>query len=212
MPKKELTTIEVLRIILGGFREEIRSGARKLVDILPEPLKKKWIGRVVGVLAQIVERFDLKGIEEIISDAIEIASDEIGRQLAKSEKKEEVEILKEAKKILEDAKERLKKATDIEAEKNRIIAELQAFADILNVLKMIEERFVPEEEKKEIKIDWNKIFQRIDAAYKIIKKTATEKIIPELEKAYTETKETIKKINQKASDAAQKVKKWPRPF
>ncbi len=216
MPRKELDTIEILRQVLGFLRPEMRGVATKIVNVLPTGVKHPIVGRLLGLFAQKVEEVDIKGLQEILSDVLEMISDEIVNEATNLERKKELGELKELKKLLENARERLQRAEDMEQEKEKILQELTAFKEIIRAMKQIEEIFVPEEKKKEIKIDWNKIFQKIDAAYKIIKETATEKIIPELKKVftevYTETKGTIKKLDQKASRAARKVKKWPRPF
>lgn len=181
---------EILRVLIGGIRPEIRQAAKKLVELLPEKARIPAIGRLVGALAQIVEKQNIFGIQEILSDAIEIVSDEIGKQVDKKTKDE----LQKHKKTLEEAleevnkkaRERLEKAQNVEEEKNRILEELKALDEILEEMKKIEKKYVPEEKKKEKKIDWDKIFQKINEGYQ--------------------------EINRKAESWAERINKWPRPF
>jgi hypothetical protein len=76
-----ITLKEALRIAVGAIRPELRKAAQWIVNQLPPALRQEWLGRIIGALAQIVERTEILGIQESISDAIEIISDEIGKQV-----------------------------------------------------------------------------------------------------------------------------------
>jgi hypothetical protein len=183
-------TAELIREILGFFRPEIRERARELVDVLPPGLRRPIIGRFIGFLAQRVEKMDLLGMQEAISDAIEIISDEITKEVRRKAKPEEIDELKEIRKILENTRERLRQAENIEDEKNRIIAELQAYESILEVFKTIEEKYVPKEERK---IDWAKVGERLKEVMKVINEQGIQKALEFIKEKYPEAKEEIKK-------------------
>jgi hypothetical protein len=181
---------ESIREILGFFRPEIREYSRKLVDVLPPRLRHHIIGRFIGFLAQRVEKMDLLGMQEPISDAIEIISDEITKEVRRKAKPEEIDELKEIRKILENARERLKQAENVEDEKNRIIAELQAYEAILEIFKTIEEKYVPKEEKK---IDWAKLGEKFKEIIKVINEQGIQKAIEFIKEKYPEAKEEIRR-------------------
>jgi len=82
-----VTLKETLRIAVGAIRPELRKAAQWIVNHLPPALRQEWIGRIIGALAQIVERTEILGIQESISDAIEIISDEIGKQVREKKAK-----------------------------------------------------------------------------------------------------------------------------
>jgi hypothetical protein len=159
-------TKELIRQLLGAVRPEIRELSRKLLNILPPQLRKEGIGRIIGFLAQRIEKRDMGGFQEAISDAIEIISDEIGKQVRSKARPEEIDELKEFRKMLENARERLRQAENVEEVRDRIIAELQAYESILEFFKTIEEKYVPKEEKK---IDWEKIFGKLKEKYPEVK-------------------------------------------
>jgi hypothetical protein len=171
-----ITLKEALRIAVGAIRPEIRRIAQWMVDRLPPALRQEWIGRIVGALAQIVEGTEILGIQESISDAIEIISDEIARQVReKKAKKGEIDAMNELKRILENARERLRQAENIEDEKNRIIAELQAYESILEIFKTIEERYAPKKEQR--RIDWSKVGERIREIIRVINEQGIQRAI-----------------------------------
>ena len=160
-------TKELIRQAVGIIRPEIRAFARKLVGILPPQLRKEWIGRVIGFIAQRIAKTDLLGFQEAIANAVEIISDEIGKQVKeKSNRKEDIDFMNETKSTLVDIRERLRQASNIEDEKNRIIAEIRAYQDIVKFFKEIEEKFIPKSEKR---IDWEKISEKIKNIENIIK-------------------------------------------
>jgi DNA repair exonuclease SbcCD ATPase subunit len=184
-------TKELIRQILGALRPEIRGLARKLVDFLPPQLRKEWVGRIIGFLAQRVEKMDIAGFQESISDAIEIISDEISKQVRERKaKEEEIDMMREIRKILENARERLRQAENIEDGKNRIIAELQAYESILEVFKTIEEKYVPKEERK---IDWEKVGERLKEVMKVINEQGIQKALEFLKEKYPEVREEIRR-------------------
>jgi flagellar biosynthesis/type III secretory pathway chaperone len=183
-----ITLKEAFRIAVGAIRPELRKVAQWIVDQLPPALRQEWLGRIMGALAQIVERTEILGIQESISDAIEIISDEIGKKVRRKAQPEEIDELKETKKILENALERLKQAENVEDEKNRIIAELQAYEAILEIFKTIEEKYVPKEEKK---IDWAKIGEKLKEIIKVINEQGIQKAIEFIKEKYPEAKEEI---------------------
>ena len=178
-------TAELIREILGFVRPEIREYARKLVDVLPSRLRHHMIGRVVGFLAQRVEKMDLLGMEEAISDAMEIISDEITKEIRRKAKPEEIDELEELRKMLEDARKRLKQAENVEEVRDRIIAELQAYEAILEIFKRIEEKYVPKEERK---IDWAKVGEKLKEIIKVINEQGLQKAIEFVRTKYPEVK------------------------
>jgi hypothetical protein len=178
-------TAELIREILGFFRPEIREYARKLVDVLPPRLRHPIIGRVVGFLAQRVEKMDLLGMQEAISDTIEIISDEITKEVRRKVKPEEIKELEELRKMLENARERLKQAENVEEVRDRIIAELQAYEAILEIFKTIEEKYVPKEERK---IDWAKVGEKLKEIIKVINEQGLQKAIEFVRTKYPEVK------------------------
>lgn len=183
-------TAELIREILGFFRPEIRERARELVNVLPPSLRHQMIGRVIGFLAQRVEKMDLLGMQETISDAIEIISDEITKEVRRKAKPEEIDELKEIRKILENARERLRQAENVEEVRDRIIAELQAYEAILEIFKTIEEKYVPKEERK---IDWERVGERLKEVMKFINEQGIQKAIEFIKEKYPEAKEEIKR-------------------
>jgi hypothetical protein len=178
-------TAELIREILGFVRPEIREYARKLVDLLPSRLRHHMIGRVVGFLAQRVEKMDLLGMEEAISDAMEIISDEITKEIRRKAKPEEIDELEELRKMLENARERLRQAENVEEVRDRIIAELQAYEAILEIFKTIEEKYVPKEERK---IDWAKVGEKLKEIIKVINEQGLQKAIEFVRTKYPEVK------------------------
>jgi urease gamma subunit len=181
-----ITLKEALRIAVGAIRPEIRKAAQWIVDQLPPALRQEWIGRIIGALAQIVERTEILGIQESISDAIEIISDEIGRQVReKKAKKEEIDLMNELRKMLENARKRLRQAKNVEEVRDRIIAELQAYEAILEIFKTIEEKYVPKEERK---IDWAKVGERLKEIIKVINEQGLQKAIEFVRTKYPEVK------------------------
>jgi Na+/phosphate symporter len=188
-----ITLKEAFRILVGAIRPELRKAAQEIVNYLPPALRKEWVGRIVGALAQIIEKTEIFGIQESISDVIEIISDEISKQVReKKDKKEEIDSMNEIRKMLENTRERLKQAENVEDEKNRIIAELQAYEAILEIFKTIEEKYVPKEEKKEEKkIDWAKLEEKLKEIIKVINEQGIQKAIEFIKEKYPEAKEEI---------------------
>jgi urease gamma subunit len=186
-----ITLKEAIRIIIGAIRPELRKTAKEIVNYLPPALRQEGVGRIIGALAQIVERTEILGIQESISDAIEIISDEIDKQVReKKGKKEEINSMNELKKMLENARERLRQAENVEDEKNRIIAELQAYESILQFFKTIEEKYVPKEERK---IDWERVEGRLKEVMNFINEQGIQKAIEFIKEKYPEAKEEIKR-------------------
>jgi intein/homing endonuclease len=181
---------ELIREILGFFRPEIRERARELVNVLPPSLRHQMIGRFIGFLAQRVEKMDLLGMQETISDAIEIISDEITKEVRRKAKPEEIDELKEIRKILENARERLRQAENVEEVRDRIIAELEAYEAILEIFKTIEEKYVPKEERK---IDRERVEERLKEVMKFINEQGIQKAIEFIKEKYPEAKEEIKR-------------------
>jgi hypothetical protein len=198
-------TAELIREILGFLRPEIRERARELVDVLPPRLRHHMIGRVVGFLAQRVEKMDLLGMQEAISDAMEIISDEITKEVRRKAKPEEIDELKEIRKILENTRERLRQAGNIEDEKNRIIAELQAYESILEIFKTIEERYVPREKRR---IDWERIFGKLKEIINVINEKGIKRAYEFLKEKYPEAKEEIRRQKREFSRGFRRV--WRR--
>jgi hypothetical protein len=194
-------TAELIREILGFVRPEIREYARKLVDVLPSRLRHHMIGRLVGFLAQRVEKMDLLGIEEAISDAMEIISDEITKEIRRKAKPEEIDELEELRKMLEDARKRLKQAENVEEVRDRIIAELQAYEAILEIFKTIEEKYVPKEERK---IDWAKVGEKLKEIIKVINEQGLQKAIEFVRTKYPEVKTAAE---QKRSEVWERMKR-----
>ena len=178
---------EALRIAVGAIRPEIRRIAQWMVDRLPPALRQEWIGRIVGALAQIVERTEILGIQESISDAIEIISDEIGRQVRERKvKKEEIDLMNELRKMLENARERLRQAENVEEVRDRIIAELQAYESILEIFKTIEERYAPKKEQR--RIDWSKVGERIREIIRVINEQGIQRAIEFIRREFPEVR------------------------
>ncbi len=189
-----ITLKEAIRIIIGAIRPELRKIAKEIVNYLPPALRKEGIGRIIGALAQIVERTEILGIQESISDAIEIISDEIDKQVReKKGKKEEIDSMNELKKMLENARERLRQAENVKNVKevrDRIIAELQAYDAIVEIFKTIEEKYVPKEERK---IDWERVGERLKEVMKVINEQGIQKALEFIKEKYPEAKEEIKR-------------------
>jgi hypothetical protein len=196
-----ITLKEAIRIVVGAIRPELRKAAQEIVNYLPPALRKEWIGRIIGALAQIVERTEILGIQESISDAIEIISDEIGKQVRRRARPEEIDELREIRKILENARERLRQAENIEEVRDRIIAELQAYESILQVFKTIEEKYVPKEERK---IDWEKVGERLKEVMKVINEQGIQKAIEFIRAKYPEVKTAAE---QKRGEVWERMKK-----
>jgi hypothetical protein len=196
-----ITLKEAIRIVVGAIRPELRKAAQEIVNYLPPALRKEWIGRIIGALAQIVERTEILGIQESISDAIEIISDEVGRQVRRKAQPEEIDELREIRKILENARERLRQAENVEEVKDRIIVELQAYESILQVFKTIEEKYVPKEERK---IDWEKVGERLKEVMKVINEQGIQKAIEFIRAKYPEVKTAAE---QKRGEVWERMKK-----
>jgi len=193
---------EIIRQIVGAVRPEIREVARKLVDFLPPQLRKEWVGRIVGFLAQRLEKMDLAGFQEVISDAVEIISDEISKQIReKKVRNKEIDMINEVKRILENARERLMQAENVEDEKDRIIAELEAYQTITEVFKKIEEKYVPKEERK---INWEKVFLKIGGIIKDVKEKGLEGLNYLLEKTKEKTSEAKREFLEGLKEGWQK--------
>jgi vacuolar-type H+-ATPase subunit I/STV1 len=180
-----ITLKEVIRIIVGAIRPELRRAAQGIVNYLPPALREEWIGRIIGALAQIVERTEILGIQESISDAIEIISDEISKQVQRKARSEEINELERLRKILENARERLRQAENVEEVRDRIIAELQAYEAILEIFKRIEEKYVPKEERK---IDWERVGERLKEVMKVINEQGIQRAIEFIRAKYPEVK------------------------
>jgi len=182
---------ELIRQLLGVVRPEIRELAHKLLNLLPSQLRKEWIGRIIGFIAQRIEKKNLGGFQESISDAIEIISDEIGKQVKERKaKKEEIDAINELKRILENVRERLRQAENIEDEKNRIISELQAYESILEFFKTMEEKYVPKEKRR---IDWERIFGKLKEIINVINEKGIRRAIEFIREKYPEAKEEVKR-------------------
>jgi len=202
---------EFLRIIVGAIRPELRKIAQEFVKFLPEGLRKEWVGRLIGSLAQFVEKKDMFGIQEAISDMIEITSDEVSKQVKKP--KEEVKekiganyIEEMFLKQLEEAKRKIAEAENIENEKERqkkiIEAQTEIFKAYLEALTEITKSTHKEiEVKEEKKIDWEKVFNRIGEA---LNKT-WEQIKEKTPSAYQKTKDVVKTVDKKAEEWASKI-------
>jgi DNA repair exonuclease SbcCD ATPase subunit len=136
---------------------------------------------------------DILGFQEAISDAIEIISDEINKQVRERKaKKEKIDAMNELKRMLENVRERLRQAENIEDEKNRIIAELQAYESILEIFKTIEEKYAPKKEER--RIDWSKVGERIREIIRVINEQGIQRAIefirrefPEASRGFIET-------------------------
>jgi hypothetical protein len=201
-----MTWQEILRTILGGFRPEIRKLARKLVDILPEQTRTEIVGRVVGVIAQLVEKANILGVQDIVADALEIMSDEIGKEMEKRReglKGADRIALEELQKMIRESAGRLKQAKDIQLEKEKVLAELEAFKELIPHFQEIEEILFPQKEER--KIDWSGVLQKIGEIYEIIKQGA-EKTLPQIEKAITNVWETAKEIDRKAAEKVKRLR------
>ena len=183
-------TAELIRQLLGLVRPEIRDLARRLVRLLPSQLRHPIIGRIVGFLAQRIERMDLIGLQDSLADAVEIMSDEITKQVQNKAPKEKIDELEELKRMLENIRERLKRAENIEEEKNRIIAELQAYQSILEFFNTIEQKYVPEEKRK---IEWEKIFKKLGDVINVVNEKGIQKAVEFIKEKYPEARREIKK-------------------
>lgn len=192
MPQEKQELKEILRIILGALRPEMRELAREVVNVLPESTRKEWVGRLVGSLAKIVEKKDIFGIQKILSYAIEIISDEIGKTIKKPEEETEIDKMIGIKEKLKEIQERLKRAENVEEEKTKIIEELKAYKEILEIIKQITTEKIPEEQRKEI--DWEKIFNKIQELARITQEKGIEGLKTAMEK--------LKEIDQKAGELA----------
>jgi hypothetical protein len=189
-----ITLKEVIRIIVGAIRPELRRAAQEIVNYLPPALRQEWIGRIIGALAQIVERTEILGIQEPISDAIEIISDEISKQVQRKARPEEINELREIRRMLENARERLRQAENVEEVRDRIIAELQAYDAILEIFKTIEEKYVPKEERK---IDWERVGERLKEVMKVINEQGIQKALEFIKEKYPEANEEIRRQKRK---------------
>lgn len=69
--------MDYVRLIAGFMRPELKDLIKKIIEILPEEMQKEWIGRIIGVTAQLVEKRNIFGMQVFISDMIEIIADEI---------------------------------------------------------------------------------------------------------------------------------------
>jgi hypothetical protein len=209
--RKHMNFKEFLRIIVGAIRPELRKIAQDFVKVLPEGLRKEWVGRFMGSLAQFVEKSDIFGIQETISDMIEITADEVAKQIKKP--KEEIKEKIGAKRIeeifakqLEEATRKIAEAENIENEKERqkaiITAETEIFKTYLEAISELTKSTQEQVEIKEgKKIDWKKVFNEIKKA---LNKT-WEKAKEETPKGYQKTKEAVKTMDQKAEELADKI-------
>jgi hypothetical protein len=190
--EKKYDIKEIIREIAGFLRPEIQRIAKIIAQKLPKDLKQPIIGRFIGWLAQRVEKSNLIGMQEVLSDAIEILADTIN----KTEDKEEIYEIKKIKQILEKSLQRLEQAEHVESEKEKIISQLKAYEEILNVFREIIKKY----EIKEDNLDktenilniLNNLIQKIQTKkgdlYKIIKQFLKEKY-PKIKK---ETKKSLK--------------------
>jgi uncharacterized membrane protein len=112
------------------------------------------------------------------------------KEVRRKAKPEEIDELKEIRKILENTRERLRQAENVEDEKNRIIAELQAYESILEIFKTIEERYVPREKRR---IDWERIFGKLKEIINVINEKGIKRAYEFLKEKYPEAKEEIKR-------------------
>lgn len=207
---QDSTTKELIRYIVGALRPELRSIAIKIVGILPEPLRKVWVGRVIGAFAQFVEKRNIFGLQESISDMIEIIADEIGKQIQVNKERVRKELnLEHIKNLLlqrlEEARQKISEAENIssalEKEKKILEAEAELLIAYITTLtelnKKIEGILPPEKAKK---IDWNKIFQVIYNKLGKLKNAIRDKAIVLDEKA-EEIAHRIKRIRRKIRGA-----------
>lgn len=207
---QDSTTKELIRYIVGALRPELRNMATKIVGILPEPLRKVWVGRVIGAFAQFVEKRNIFGLQESISDMIEIIADEIGKQIQVNKERVRKELnLEHIKNLLlqrlEEARQKISEAENIssalEKEKKILEAEAELLIAYITTLtelnKKIEGILPPEKAKK---IDWNKIFQVIYNKLGKLKNAIRDKAIVLDEKA-EEIAHRIKRIRRKIRGA-----------
>lgn len=207
---QDSTTKELIRYIVGALRPELRNMATKIVGILPEPLRKVWVGRVIGAFAQFVEKRNIFGLQESISDMIEIIADEIGKQIQVNKERVKRELnLEQIKNLLlqrlEQARQKISEAENIssalEKEKKILEAETELLIAYITTLtelnKKIEGILPPEKAKK---IDWNKIFQVIYNKLGKLKNAIRDKAIALDEKA-EEIGRKIKRIRRKIRSA-----------
>lgn len=207
---QDSTTKELIRYIVGALRPELRNMATKIVGILPEPLRKVWVGRVIGAFAQFVEKRNIFGLQESISDMIEIIADEIGKQIQVNKERVKRELnLEQIKNLLlqrlEQARQKVSEAENIssalEKEKKILEAETELLIAYITTLtelnKKIEGILPPEKAKK---IDWNKIFQVIYNKLGKLKNAIRDKAIALDEKA-EEIGRKIKRIRRKIRSA-----------
>lgn len=207
---QDSTTKELIRYIVGALRPELRNMATKIVGILPEPLRKVWVGRVIGAFAQFVEKRNIFGLQESISDMIEIIADEIGKQIQVNKERVKRELnLEQIKNLLlqrlEQARQKISEAENIssalEKEKKILEAETELLIAYITTLtelnKKIEGILLPEKAKK---IDWNKIFQVIYNKLGKLKNAIRDKAIALDEKA-EEIGRKIKRIRRKIRSA-----------
>jgi DNA repair ATPase RecN len=190
--EKKYDIKEIIREVAGFFRSEIKLIAKIIVQKLPKELKQPIIGRFIGWLAQRVEKSDLMGMQEVLSDAIEILADTINKT-EDSENKEEIYEIKKIKQIFEKSLQRLEQAENVESEKAKIISQLKAYEEVLNVFREIIKKYEIKEENLD-KIEnilniLNNLIQQIQTKkenlYKIIKQFLKEK--------YPKIKEETKK-------------------
>ncbi len=184
---------EIIREIAGFFRPEIQNIAKIITQKLPKELKHPLIGRFIGWLAQRVEKSDLMGMQEVLSDAIEILSDTINKT-KNSENKQEIDEIKKIKQIFEKSLQKLEQAENVENEKEKIISQLKAYEEVLNVFREIIKKYEIKEENvvnnlDEIKIILKNLIQKI----KTEKGNLFEKINKFLKEKYPKIKKETKK-------------------
>ncbi len=220
--QKEPTFTEFLRYIIGLFLPEIGRLSSKIVQRLPEEFKHPWIAAALSGFAQFVEKQNLRGLEESLSDLIETFARALRDEPQAKEPEEEKLI--NINKLLENIKNNLlsaKTVEEVEEQRKIALATIEALREIGESLVELDKILYPqkEEEKTEIKIEWDKILTKLQKTVEIIKEnlvTNLPNIYDVYNKIITKIGEEYKRIDkewaQKIEEARKKVKKWPRPF
>ncbi len=191
--------MEILRIILGSLRPELRKAAQNIANFLPEGLRKEWVGRIIGGFAQWIEKQPLGGFQESISDFVEIISDEISKitKKQKEEIQEELKIkIEKVRQLLNQGLENIIKVENIQEEKEKQLQRIEAFKEIFMAMKELEELVSPPKEVEEKKIDWEKVFEELRNWKEVVLRSG-EKFL-----------EKVKEIDKKLDEEANKIEEF----
>ncbi len=211
--QKESAFIEALRYIIGTSLPEIGRVSSKIAQRLPPGVRHPLIAAALAGFAQFVEKQNLRGLQESLSDIIETFARALREEPRVEEpvKKELINIkekLEEIQKNLSNAKS----VGEVEEQREIALAMIKALMEIGRSLVELDEILSPKEERREIKIEWDKILKKLQRATEIIKGTLA-KNLPEI---YNKIRDEYTRIDQEwakeIKKARREIKKWPRPF